>query len=58
MIKKVNENNIILNDLYEYLEIVNVYEINEENNYIEIRCDFIDLLKNTCVKNNMKKILW
>ena len=56
MIKKVNENNIILNDLYEYLEIVNVYEINEENNYIEIRCDFIDLLKNTCIKNNILTI--
>ena len=48
--EKIKENNMALNDLYECLNIVNVYKIKEKEDYIEIVCDYIDLLKNTSYK--------
>lgn len=50
MIEKINDNNMALNDLYECLNIVNVYKIKEKDDCIKIMCDYVDLIRNTSCK--------
>jgi len=39
-----------LNDLYECLNIANVYKLKEKEDCIEVLCDYVDLIKNTSCK--------
>lgn len=50
MIEKINDKNLALNDLYECLDIKNVYKIKEKEDRIEIVCDYVDLIRNTSCK--------
>lgn len=47
---KTKEKDIALNDLIECTNIINVYKIKENEDCIEILCDYVDLIKNTCRK--------
>ena len=49
--QKIQDKNVLLNDLYECLNIVNVYKVVEKKDRIEIMCDYIDLINNTACKN-------
>ncbi len=48
--KEIEENTMVLNNLYECLNIINVYNVEEKEDKIEIVCDYIDLIKNTSCK--------
>ncbi len=48
--KKIQDKNVLLNDLYECLNIVNVYKVVEKKDRIEIICDYINLINNTSCK--------
>lgn len=48
--QKIQDKNVLLNDLYECLNIVNVYKIVEKKDHIEIICDYINLINNTSCK--------
>lgn len=50
MLGKIEEKKMALTDLYECLNIVNVYEIKEKEDCIEVMCDYIDLIRNTSYK--------
>lgn len=56
MIEKINDNNMALNDLYECLNIVNVYKIKEKEDCIKIMCDYVDLIRNTSCKKQLLTI--
>lgn len=48
--QKIQDKNVLLNDLYECLNIVNVYKVVEKKDRIEIICDYINLINNTSCK--------
>ena len=48
--QKIQDKNVLLNDLYECLNIINVYKVVEKRDHIEIICDYIDLINNTSGK--------
>lgn len=54
--QKIQDKNVLLNDLYECLNIVNVYKVVEKKDRIEIICDYINLINNTSCKKQLLAI--
>lgn len=54
--QKIQDKNVLLNDLYECLNIVNVYKVVEKKDRIEIICDYINLINNTSCKKQLLTI--